>query len=589
VFACVQNDFAVAHEAERVRGLKLEASKWKQALKDAEMRFTMDVDKVKAISHTELTSQFAEEKKHLENAHRLILQRTEEAHERAIEHVRHEHEHALVAARNACEMDKETALRQQEQRLKNELNQQWEEFMTAQIKQAVADVTTAYKIKLETEANRLENFKKDVQLQQLRVAEERNALQYRLDQAESLMKNMEASKKSDIEDATKQFAVDLRELEKKLVKDKKEALDIMSKQQSDAIVALEAKFKEETDEKMRLAQENMKDELEENMRAVNTENNRLLSSLEKAMNDLRNEKMNLMNELETTTTRLENTEDTLFDAQQEMKKRDKQHSIMTWRLLSSVQTLKINFRKGMSDFQQQAAQDVIKAQADAQRRCDVVQLGMLRLSNVLSEVEAMRRKINAVLVSYKTDVLGEKRTQIKLAEKELERICSERDAFEQERDSLEEEIELLEGQVRATEEQIREHNRASSMQNGRVNVAHARKKKRLDGELERLLDSIEQKRVQMSDLDESSAEKARVRDMKELQMVEWERELVSVLLEQQRAVLTLIEECKVFEERGQSIAVAVDLPWPAPMNPNMGDVARINAYVNAVHDKDKEK
>jgi hypothetical protein len=122
-----------------------------------------------------------------------------------------------------------------------------------------------------------------------------------------------------------------------------------------------------------------------------------------------------------------------------------------------------------------------------------------------------------------------------------------------------------------------------------VNVAHARKKKRLDGELERLLDSIEQKRVQMSDLDESSAEKARVRDMKELQMVEWERELVSVLLEQQRAVLTLIEECKVFEERGQSIAVAVDLPWPAPMNPNMGDVARINAYVNAVHDKDKEK
>jgi predicted nucleic acid-binding Zn-ribbon protein len=589
VFACVQNDFAVAHEAERVRGLKLEASKWKQALKDAEMRFTMDVDKVKAISHTELTSQFAEEKKHLENAHRLILQRTEEAHERAIEHVRHEHEHALVAARNACEMDKETALRQQEQRLKNELNQQWEEFMTAQIKQAVADVTTAYKIKLETEANRLENFKKDVQLQQLRVAEERNALQYRLDQAESLMKNMEASKKTDIEDATKQFAVDLRELEKKLVKDKKEALDIMSKQQSDAIVALEAKFKEETDEKMRLAQENMKDELEENMRAVNTENNRLLSSLEKAMNDLRNEKMNLMNELETTTTRLENTEDTLFDAQQEMKKRDKQHSIMTWRLLSSVQTLKINFRKGMSDFQQQAAQDVIKAQADAQRRCDVVQLGMLRLSNVLSEVEAMRRKINAVLVSYKTDVLGEKRTQIKLAEKELERICSERDAFEQERDSLEEEIELLEGQVRATEEQIREHNRASSMQNGRVNVAHARKKKRLDGELERLLDSIEQKRVQMSDLDESSAEKARVRDMKELQMVEWERELVSVLLEQQRAVLTLIEECKVFEERGQSIAVAVDLPWPAPMNPNMGDVARINAYVNAVHDKDKEK
>ena len=45
----------------------------------------------------------------------------------------------------------------------------------------------------------------------------------------------------------------------------------------------------------------------------------------------------------------------------------------------------------------------------------------------------------------------------------------------------------LEAQVKDLEEQIREHSRSSSMQNGRINVAHARKKRRLDSELERIL------------------------------------------------------------------------------------------------------
>ncbi len=52
----------------------------------------------------------------------------------------------------------------------------------------------------------------------------------------------------------------------------------------------------------------------------------------------------------------------------------------------------------------------------------------------------------------------------------------------------------MELQVRAIEDQIRDHGNESSMVNGRVNVAHARKKRRLDAELERILESIEQKR-----------------------------------------------------------------------------------------------
>ena len=65
------------------------------------------------------------------------------------------------------------------------------------------------------------------------------------------------------------------------------------------------------------------------------------------------------------------------------------------------------------------------------------------------------------------------------------------------------------------------------MTNGRINVAHARKKRRLDSELERMLEGIEQKRIGMAQMESKAAEKVRQRDEKELEMIELEREVTN--------------------------------------------------------------
>jgi predicted nucleic acid-binding Zn-ribbon protein len=119
----------------------------------------------------------------------------------------------------------------------------------------------------------------------------------------------------------------------------------------------------------------------------------------------------------------------------------------------------------------------------------------------------------------------------------------------------------MEGQVRELEEQIRDHNRSSSLQNGRINVSHARKKRRLDMELEKLFDSIEAKRSKMSELDENIAEKSRMRDDKESQMADLEQKLVQFLVEQMRTVLAMVEEYKSIEDRGKAIANENQMKW----------------------------
>ena len=107
--------------------------------------------------------------------------------------------------------------------------------------------------------------------------------------------------------------------------------------------------------------------------------------------------------------------------------------------------------------------------------------------------------------------------------------------------------------MREIEEQSRAHNLSSSTHNGRINAAHARKKKRLDEEFERLLESIEVKRGAISGYDQQVASKASSRDMLEAEMVDLEKDLVQILVEQQKAVLLLVEEGRVVDERCREV------------------------------------
>lgn len=118
---------------------------------------------------------------------------------------------------------------------------------------------------------------------------------------------------------------------------------------------------------------------------------------------------------------------------------------------------------------------------------------------------------------------------------------------------MEEETEKLEQQVAVLEEEIRGHSKFSSVQNGRVNVAHARKKRRLDEDLERLLEIIEQKRTEIVNIDAMIHELSDRQDEREAESVRMEQELVQVLIEQQKLLLGLLAEGNDILEEGKHL------------------------------------
>jgi hypothetical protein len=67
----------------------------------------------------------------------------------------------------------------------------------------------------------------------------------------------------------------------------------------------------------------------------------------------------------------------------------------------------------------------------------------------------------------------------------------------------------------------------------------------------------------MQEMDEKSADKARERDTKEQEMVELEKQVVGVLVEQQRKVLQYIELMKgAASDKCRLVLSVAQLPWP---------------------------
>ena len=146
---------------------------------------------------------------------------------------------------------------------------------------------------------------------------------------------------------------------------------------------------------------------------------------------------------------------------------------------------------------------------------------------------------------------------------------------QEQRKALEDEVDHLEEDVRDVEDQIRHHNRQSSMQNGRINVAHARKKRRLDAELERILELIEQKRSAIAGLEDRIAEKGNDQNKREEQMVDLEKQLMMILMEQQKVSLGVVQSIASPEDRVKEMLTEVRIPWPPPKDANQ-------EYVNSL-------
>ena len=165
---------------------------------------------------------------------------------------------------------------------------------------------------------------------------------------------------------------------------------------------------------------------------------------------------------------------------------------------------------------------------------------IMDMEDTIKSYQTQRKLVQDVLVSHSRDVLLRQKAKSREVLSQLDAIGAERQALQEKRQRSEEERGELENQIRALEAKMQQHSQTSSLQGGRINIAHARKKRSLDEAYDILLDKLESNREEMSSIDDGLKEVLDRKEIQEERRKETERALVEILLDQSKKVIQIL-------------------------------------------------
>ena len=561
-------------ESERKKAEALEAAKWRQALKDAEKRYKLDLQQVRAQAWSERDQEAKLELAGVVADNERQRQSIKDKHAEELEEIKLSFSNKIENMSSEFEVDKVEAVRVAVVNATAELNEKWEKEFASKILLVEKTAQQQWSLKYNKEKELTEKLRGDIAKQAQSHAEERNTLQDKINGNDEILKRLEEDHKMEIKRFEREHERALDNLDIRFQNSKKLWSEEEKKREEENLANAKAVWEAELNQKIKQVKTDMETDMEIEMSKVKEESDQLVTGLESAVNNIRMEKTSLAEEIERASERLEELEDAQFDLQQELKLKAKEMSFALWKICTGAMNMKVVFKQVMEDAQAKTSSLLDSTKETLTRKVEKVTLLGLRLSDLLAQSENSRKAMNEALTQYKSSALVEKRAQIRMTELELERMGSDRDVMEDERNSQLDQIAGqggLEDQVSEIEEQMRDHaNSSTVMQNGRINVAHAKKKKRLDNELERLLELIEEKKTQVASLEEREISLQTRREEKEVVLIDLEKELVQILIDQQRLVLNLVEDGKLTEEKAKHVAHQYNFPWPPIENPTIG-------------------
>ena len=168
----------------------------------------------------------------------------------------------------------------------------------------------------------------------------------------------------------------------------------------------------------------------------------------------------------------------------------------------------------------------------------------------VAHFEALVDNLRETLVNHERATLVSHRSNSEALQSDLDIIIKKRDDKQRERDQIHTYLKDMENSVRSLEASIRDHAQASSIGlDGRVNVAHAKRKRRMDDDHDALLSGIERQRTTLLDLDSHLADLNNEIHTKEAAIAAQERRLVEVLILQQRKLIAILSSAAEKEKQ----------------------------------------
>ena len=529
---------AIAENVERREG-----ERWRTSLREAEARSDERTNAAWRAGMTERDKLAKVEAQELRNAAEKALTEVKASAANSLQAVRSDTKMALERAAKTAAERQERALREKEK----EIN----DVMTSKQRDAVLACETALKADLQLKIEKVEatqtsikerlvqQFERDCKAKDAEVTKLRSEVSEYLERT-----SREEQRIKILQD---EQAIARERTERRVQKEAKKRLEEITLQydaNEAAKVAGAAKanllvFEAALDAVERKAAS----DLSEAVDVERQEKNELVSELSGTIDSLRDDLDELAMQHQDTSTELDMHKEKLAEHVMRIDWLRKASTFQKMHLVGkALATLKAKdttiavsqteFSEKINGFEKDALQKEVTYAAEKQA-----------LETRIAKFDAWRHRMRDTLVNHERATLVSHKEKSAKMKEDLDSILQERDQKEKERSELQSYVKEMEDGVRSLEAAIRDHAQSSSIApDGRINVAHAKRKRRMDDDHDALLSGIERQRNALTQVDADLAALNDQRQSKEDDISSLERRLVELLVTQQRKLLTILQE-----------------------------------------------
>ena len=161
-----------------------------------------------------------------------------------------------------------------------------------------------------------------------------------------------------------------------------------------------------------------------------------VDDLSRQLTTITEEKNHLSAQLLVETTKAVDAQDTLFDTQQALKLKQKELSLMVWKLAAGAFAMKAATEKTIKEMESKKVKQDDGSKLKLQQNLHNMTLTVLHLGRQFVMSSDLRKRMDESLRSYRVDDLNDKRRRIKLLERDIERFNEEAEEIHEQREYL---------------------------------------------------------------------------------------------------------------------------------------------------------
>ncbi len=218
--------------------------------------------------------------------------------------------------------------------------------------------------------------------------------------------------------------------------------------------------------------------LEEAMQEMTQEHEDQIQSMEYELGWMKNQKETVEEAVQEMETKVSEREEVINDLREDVESQRVQYSFDKLFMSSKCLSLKEKIRQKEAEFNASIDQLHAKYEQSENR----LKQRMHLIEKRASKFEGKIKLITSTLLNHKRDALMEHKMRSRDVTSKLSEMNEKIEIANEKRNKIQSYLGNLEQAMYDVEKQLQDHSQTSALQGGRINISHARKKRRLDEE-----------------------------------------------------------------------------------------------------------